>query len=151
MLQQPIIYGLPKTRCEHGRPTGISPAPAIFPLSQQQCKGLLLCWHGWFDSSTNSSVAQEAKRLHRSRGFASDGRKRTPARPALGGRHIAHFPTHRFYLTSFPNGHQLASVSGEQGDTRHQIPSACHGGTAGCHQEPCSAFLRLTHGLFFLP
>jgi len=87
MLQQPIynIYGLTKTRCEHGHPTGIIPAPAIFPLSQQQCKGLLLCWHGWCDSSTNSSARQEANGLHRSRGFASDGRKRTPARPALGG------------------------------------------------------------------
>ena len=82
MLQQPIIYGLPKTCCEHGRPTGIIPVPAIFPLSQQQCKGLLLCWHGWCDSSTNSSARQEANGLHRSRGFASDGRKRTPARPA---------------------------------------------------------------------
>ena len=59
------------------------------------------------------------------------------------------FPTHRFILTSFPFGHQLASVSAEQGDTRHQIPSARHGGTPSCHREPCSAFLRLTHGLLF--
>jgi len=81
--------------------------------------------------------------------FASDGRKRTPARPALGGWRIAHFQPTAFYLTSFPFGHQLASVSAEQGGTRHQIPSACHGGTADCHREPCSAFLRLTHGLFF--
>ena len=77
------------------------------------------------------------------------GRELLLVPPSVGG--ISPISNPPLYLTSFPFGHQLASVSAEQGDTRHQIPSARHGGTTGCHREPSCEFSTAYAGTFLSP
>jgi len=149
MLQQPIynIYGLPKTCCEHGRPTGnLLPShfPALTAPMQRPLVVLarLVRFHHQFLSPPRGQRASSEPRLLPRTG----GRELPLVPPSVGG--ISPISNPPRYLTSFPFGHQLASVSAEQGDTRHQIPSACHGGTTGCHWEPSCVFSTAYAGTF---